>query len=168
MHAKLIEQIGNCPLSQNDVLETMIDGDCMAISLQISRSEACIMDPSKLIIHGIVPTFMSLESFMDSSIFNLKKNQDASGGFDYKKQGELAIGLGRESVTGALPLFLFKEHWEFARRKIQPLLGFMCCLDPMGYAASQYFIIPFLVLQKAIEDHEEKNSESTAFVLSLV
>jgi len=32
------------------------------------------MDPSKLAIKSIVPTFMSLDSFMESSIFNLKKN----------------------------------------------------------------------------------------------
>jgi hypothetical protein len=50
---------------------------------------------------------MSLDSFLDASIFNLKKNQDASGGFDYNLQGELALGLGRESVSGVLPLFLF-------------------------------------------------------------
>jgi hypothetical protein len=63
----------------------MSQGDCICLCLQISRSEATINDPTKLIIKGIVPTFMSLDSFLDSSIFNLKKNQDASGGFDYKK-----------------------------------------------------------------------------------
>lgn len=46
----------------------------MCIGLSISRSEACINDPSKLIIHEIIPTFMSIDSFIDSSIFKLKKN----------------------------------------------------------------------------------------------
>jgi hypothetical protein len=54
---------------------------------------------------------MSCDSFLESSIFNLKKNEEASGGFDYKKQGLLALGIGRESVSGAMPLFLFNEHW---------------------------------------------------------
>ena len=62
----------------------MMQGDCIGLCIQISRSEACINDPTMLIINGIVPNFMSVDSFMDSSIFNLKKNQDASGGFDYK------------------------------------------------------------------------------------
>lgn len=83
----------------------------MCIALQISRSEATISDPSKLIIHDIVHTYMSLDSFLESSIFNLKKNEDASGGFDYKNQGSLALGVGRESVSGVMPLFLFNEHW---------------------------------------------------------
>lgn len=52
----------------------MSQGDCICLCLQISRSEATINDPTKLIIKGIVPTFMSLDSFLDSSIFNLKKN----------------------------------------------------------------------------------------------
>lgn len=56
----------------------------MCLCLQISRSEAVINDPTKLIIQGIVPNFMSLDSFLESSIFNLKNNVDASGGFDYK------------------------------------------------------------------------------------
>ena len=50
---------------------------------------------------------MSLDSFLDSSIFKLKQNQSAAGDFDYNMQGELALGLGRESVSGVLPLFLF-------------------------------------------------------------
>jgi hypothetical protein len=67
-------------------------------------------------------------------------------------QSELALGLGRESVSGVMPLFLFKEHWEVAKCKLQPLFGFMCTLDPMGYAMNQLFTIPFLVLNKAMED----------------
>jgi len=163
-YKELIAEIGDCPMSQNNVIEAMKDGDCMCISLAISRSEATINDPSKLIIKQVIPTFMSIDSFMDSSIFNLKKNQDASGGFDYSKEGELAIGLGRESISGVLPLFLFKEHWEFAMRKIQPLFGFMCTLDPMGYASAQYFIIPFLVYLRTVVECTEANSEKNRFV----
>lgn len=123
----------------------------MGICLDIGRSEACINDPSKLIIKKIVPTFMSCDSFIESSIFNLKQNQDSAGGFDYKKEGKLAIGVGKESVTGILPLFLFKDHKKILKLKMQPLYGFMCCLDPMGFAPNQAFTVPFLVLLKAID-----------------
>ena len=61
---------------------------------------------------------MSLDSFLESSIYHLKLNEDASGGFDLKNQAKLAVGAGRESVSGILPLYLFKEHWDVARRKI--------------------------------------------------
>ena len=108
---EFIQKIGTCPISTMNTLECLKEKDCMCIGLEISRSEATISDPSKLVIHDVHPTFISLDSFLESSIFNLKCNQDASGGFDYDKQGELAIGSGRESISGVLPLFLFKEHW---------------------------------------------------------
>ncbi len=109
----------------------------MCLSLSISRSEATIQDPTKLIVNKIIPSYVSLDSFLDSSIFNLKRNQDASGNFDYKNQGELAVGTGNESISGLLPLFLFPEHWEIAKRKLGPLFGFMCTLDTFGYTHSQ-------------------------------
>ena len=68
-----------------DALDCLKAKDCMCIGLEISRSEATISDPSKLVIHDVHPTFISLDSFLESSIFNLKCNQDASGGFDYDK-----------------------------------------------------------------------------------
>lgn len=44
----------------------------------------------------------------------------------------------------------------------------MCTLDPMGYTMSQLFTIPFLVLNKAIEDAAEEPTESKKRVLALV
>lgn len=82
-HKEVIDSIGTCPLSQSDTIEAMQGGDCMCLCLQISRSEATIQDPSKLIIHDIVHTYMTCDSFLESSIFNLRKNEEASGGFDY-------------------------------------------------------------------------------------
>jgi len=57
------------------------------------------------------------------------------GGFNEYSKGNLAFSTAREDITGVLPLFLFKEHWEVAKRKVQPLYGFMCTLDIMGYSS---------------------------------
>ena len=46
----------------------------MCIGLSIARSEAAIMDPTKLVIHEVYPAYMSLDSFLESAIFNLKMN----------------------------------------------------------------------------------------------
>lgn len=81
--------------------------DCLCIALDISRPEDAIVEPSKLIIKQIIPTFVSSESFLDSALFNLKISKDAHGGFDVDGQGKLAMGLGRENITGVLPLYLF-------------------------------------------------------------
>ena len=67
------------------------------------------------------------------------------------KSGHLAMGLAREDITAVLPLYLFKEHWNIAKRKTQPILGLMCTLDVMGFTSEQQFVVPFLVLIKATE-----------------
>lgn len=81
--------------------------DCMCIALDIARPEDAIVEPSKLVIKKIIPTFISSESFLDSALFNLKLSNNAHGGFDVEGQGKLAMGLGRENITGVLPLYLF-------------------------------------------------------------
>ena len=144
------EKIGQCPMSQCSVVELMKQKDCMCLGLAIKRSNATISDPTKLIIADVFPVYMGLDSFLESAIYNLKMNQDAAGNFDIKDEGgQLAVGAGRESLTGLMPLYLFEEHWEIAKRKVQPLYGFMCTLEALGYTASQFFVIPFLVLLKA-------------------
>ena len=92
----IIDLVGSCPLSCNDVIEAMEAGDCMCLGLDVARSEAVIADPTKLIIKDIIPTFMTADSFLDSSAFQIKRNNMAHGGFDKADQGQLAMGLGRE------------------------------------------------------------------------
>ena len=119
-----------------DTIEALEAQDCMCIGLSVSRPEAAIADPSRLIINDIFPTYISLDSFLHSAQFKLKEEDGlAHGGFDAKnKDGMLAMGLGREGITGVLPLYLFEEHWQIAKRKLQPVFGFMCTLDIMGYS----------------------------------
>ena len=116
-------------------------GTCMCLGLEVERSEACIADPSLLKIKSIVPTFLSAESFQDQAIFNLKADPNAHGGFSGQQQpgdaAGLAQGNGRENINAVLPLYLFREHWDIARRRAPPLYGLACTLDVMGYQASQ-------------------------------
>ena len=134
-HAKLAEMLGACPLSCSDLFEAMESADCMCVGLDVSRSEACIADPSRLVVKDIIPTFMTADSFLDSSVFAMRRDGEAHGGFTASGAG-LAQGLGRESINAVMPLFLFKEHWEIARRKTPPIYGFICTLDIMGYQSS--------------------------------
>lgn len=71
-YKNLVEEIGCCPLSQMDVFELLEQKDCMCLGLDIARSEAAIADPSKLVIRKVLPVFMSLDAFLESSIFHLK------------------------------------------------------------------------------------------------
>lgn len=80
-HKDIGEFIGQCPISLNDCFESLQNGTCMCIGLEVERSEACIADPSLLKIKGIIPTFFSGESYQDQAIFNLKADPNAHGGF---------------------------------------------------------------------------------------
>lgn len=168
-NADLINQLGSCPLSCFDLIEAMQAGDCMCLCLDVGRSQAAIADPSRLVVKDIIPTFMTSDSFLDSALFSLKKDQDAHGGYKVSNEGKLAMGLGRENITGVLPLYLTKEHWEVAKRKVQPVFGFLCTLDIMGYASSQYFTIPYIVLQRCMSKVEEmKGSEAFKNIEAMV
>eukprot|EP00347_Sterkiella_histriomuscorum_P012111 403369855 len=158
-HKELIDIVGSCPLSCNDMIEALEMQDCMCLGLDIGRSEAAVADPTRLVIKDIIPTFMTADSFLDSSAFQIGRNDMAHGGFDKSTQGNLAMGLGRENITGVMPLYLCHEHWEIARRKAPPVYGFMCTLDIMGYTSSQYFTVPYLVLLKSIEKAETENKQ---------
>ena len=99
-----------------NTIEALEEQDCMCIGLSVKRPEAAIADSSRLIINDIYPTYITAESFLQSAQFKIQNSLGdgslAHGGFDIKhKDASLALGIGRENITGVLPLFLFKEHW---------------------------------------------------------
>lgn len=157
----IINEIGDCLYSVQNTVDALREGDCMCIGLSISRPEAAVADASRLVIKNIFPTYMTAESFLNSAKFNLESDSNAHGGFGKEKQGKLAMGQARESINGVMPLFLFKEHWSIARRKIQPIFGMMCTLDVMGFTQEQLNTIPFLVYLKALEKVKTDESEVT-------
>lgn len=146
----------------------------MCIALSVERPEAAIADPGRLIIRDIYPTYLTADSFLESAQFKIDAagpaavgQSQAHGGFKEGK-GELAMGLGRESVTGIMPLYLFPEHWNIAKRRIQPVYGFMCTLDVMGYSSEQFFTVPFLVLLKAMLKASKEPTEVNRRILEQV
>ena len=46
----------------------------MCISLKISRPEAAVADPTKLIVRDVVSTYMSANAFLDSASFNIERD----------------------------------------------------------------------------------------------
>lgn len=125
IHKEKSEDIGCCFMTTNDVFESLESCDCLCLCLDVRRSEACIADPTKLIVKQIIPNFISADAFIDATKFALAGNKEAHGGFDTKSEANILVGVGRENITGALPLYLFKEHFNVAKKKIQQILGLM-------------------------------------------
>lgn len=63
----VIGEVGQCPISTCNAIEAMQEGDCMALSLEVSRCEGTIGDPSLLRIKKIIPTFITIDSFLQSA-----------------------------------------------------------------------------------------------------
>ena len=109
-HKELSDQIGNCYLSTLSVFEAMEQEDCMCLALDVTRSEAAIADPTKLVIKQIIPNFLTAQSFIDAAQFAIGNNPEATGGFDKGADRTMIVGANRENITGCFPLYLFKEH----------------------------------------------------------
>jgi len=73
-YKKIAEEIGDCCLSCNDVFDAMEDGDAMCIGLDIDRPEAAIADASRLVIKRIVPTYATVESYLQAAKFKMSKD----------------------------------------------------------------------------------------------
>ena len=165
---EVIDLVGDWPLTWLTAIEAIQEGDCLGIWLDVARSEAAIMDPNQLIVKDVIPTFMSWNAYLDSAAYNLERQSTAHGTFDKNTQGSLATGIGREDVTGVLPLYLFDEHWEIAKRTSPWIFGFMWTLDIMGYSEDQFYIVPLLVYFKCLEKFIENPSDINKKMLNLV
>ncbi|KRW98161.1 hypothetical protein PPERSA_02139 [Pseudocohnilembus persalinus] len=155
---QIIEDI-QCFLSCNNFLEALMDEDCLCISLSVSRTEISIVRPECLKIENIYPTVISAKSFIMAVKHALKISPEKSGGF-IKKQGEIIKGTANEYINAAFPIFINPIHWKVASLWLEPILGWVTTLDPMGYHHSQKRTVPFLILDKIIQMlYENPNSE---------
>ncbi len=162
-----------CALSTSNYIEAIQDSDCMGIALSIKRSPVAVVDPSRLEITTIRPTFLCVESFLEAAEYAQTKalnqpiNQQNTS-FNYGETGVVIKGVDGEPISGILPLYISPAHWSVAKHKIKPIMGWMCTLDPLGYAYSQIKIVPFSVLSIAIRDLMYANTEHTKRMYGLI
>ncbi|CAG8573509.1 7226_t:CDS:10 [Diversispora eburnea] len=146
-----------CSLSTDNYIEAMKEGECICLTLDISRSQAAIADPSQIKINKINQSLLSSTAFFDSVKYALDQGnvsaEEIHGGFRLDIVGAKAVeGMARESITGILPLYINEKHWSIAKEKMKPILGYMTTLDIFGYSYSQITTVPFLILSKALSD----------------
>lgn len=118
-HKELSKNLGNCFLSTLDVFDAIQSNDCFCIALDVTWSEAAVADPTKLVIKEIFPNYLSAESFIMAAQYTIGNNPEATGGFNKSSTWSLIVGANWESVTGCMPLFLFKEHYKIAWEKMK-------------------------------------------------
>jgi len=179
-HQAISDEIGICALSCVDVFEAVEMGDCMCIGVEVEKPDAAIADPSRLIVKNIVPTYATSESFLQSTKFMKTQEEERGYGGRGRRgmahhtssgrivESNLMKGPTGEKITGILPLYLFDQHWWLAKRKIAPVLGFMCTQDILGYTNEQLHVVPFLVLHKAMEKQEAEPSTKNQEILDMI
>jgi hypothetical protein len=166
------DQIGSCVLSCCNWIEALEQGDCLCLTLDVSRSQAAIADPSQVVIRSVGQSMMSAESFLDSVLYSLGNTyqpESVHGGFNKNASGEVVSGASRESITAVLPLFINEHHWKVAKHKMKPIMGYVTTLDVMGYSYSQVKTIPFLVLSKLLTTAKlNPNGEPTEYEQKMI
>ncbi|KAF9910959.1 hypothetical protein EC991_005134 [Linnemannia zychae] len=145
----------SCAFSTNSYVDALRDGDCLCMTLDVSRSHGAIADPSQLVIKSIFPTYLTSSMFTMALGHSLAQNspEDVHGGFDRDSDASIAPGLAHENITAVMPLYINDAHWQVARLRMKPILGYVVTLDATGYTYSQSTTVPFLVLVKALESH---------------
>ena len=145
-----------CFLTCYDFIEAISDQDCLCITFDVSRTEACIVAPHKIKITSIYPTIISAQSFLSSVKYSLNLNFTENS----INKEHIIKGIAQESINAALPVFLCKEHWEVAKMLMDRILGWIVTLDPLGYIVKQKMIFPFLLLEFNIVDGFKKGGSS--------
>ncbi|KAF9138827.1 hypothetical protein BGX30_008706 [Mortierella sp. GBA39] len=145
----------SCAFSTNSYVDALRDGDCLCMTLDVSRGAGAIADPSQLVIKSIFPTYLTSSMFTMALGHSLAQNnpEDVHGGFDRDSDASIAPGLAHENITAVMPLYINEHHWKVARLRMKPILGYVVTLDATGYTYSQSTTVPFLVLVKALESH---------------
>lgn len=143
----------SCAFSTNSYIDALRDGDCLCMTLDVSRGAGAIADPSQVVIKSIFPTYLTSSMFTMALGHSLAQNdpEDVHGGFDRNSDASIAPGLAQENITAVMPLYINEEHWKVAKLRMKPILGYIVTLDATGYTYSQSTTVPFLVLAKAIE-----------------
>ncbi|KAG0038524.1 hypothetical protein BGZ82_011727 [Podila clonocystis] len=144
----------SCAFSTNSYIEALQDGDCLCMTLDVTRSAGAIADASQLQIKSIFPTYLTSSMFTMALGHALSSDhpENVHGGFRQDTNASIAPGLAHENITAVMPIYINKEHWEVAKLRMKPILGYVVTLDATGYTYSQSTTVPFLVLAKAIED----------------
>jgi len=136
----------NCFLTCQNPAEAYTEADSICFTFDCGRSPAAVADPTKVVVKKILPSFITSEGFLDAAKM---AGAGSLGDFDKNSQACVIQSEGRESISGALPLFINPENWKMAKLNMPPILGLVTTCDPLGYSYSQICAVYFKALHRA-------------------
>lgn len=154
---------GECILTLDNYQELAKKGDCLCITLCVSRNQAAIADPSQVRIYKIQPTMISLDAFRDAVDMKLLDSTDTNvhGGFEHSlgKTASVLNGMARENINAVLPIYFDEPSWSITRLRLKEALSWMATATWNGWTFSQMEILPLTILVHAIKDNIDRPSE---------
>eukprot|EP00697_Spironema_sp_BW2_P000585 gnl/Spiro4/10799_TR5750_c0_g1_i1.p1 gnl/Spiro4/10799_TR5750_c0_g1~~gnl/Spiro4/10799_TR5750_c0_g1_i1.p1 ORF type:complete len:1379 (+),score=435.33 gnl/Spiro4/10799_TR5750_c0_g1_i1:72-4208(+) len=139
-----------CTLSFIDVPDALADeqGELLGFGLAVQRPEFAIDDPTQLSVHTVSSTIFAKSAIEDAIKHSIEVRTDAHAHGGFGRMNELGVALrgrGREPINAWLPLYVHPQHWSRVKILLPSILGFFCTLDPLGFAASQYNVLPMIL-----------------------
>ncbi|CAG9329104.1 unnamed protein product [Blepharisma stoltei] len=157
-YANHITEYGNCIISGKSWIDAIPDGDCFCMTLEIERPRDLLGLAYEIKIKKILVYSITADSFIDSALFETKAGQIIQGSRSYQNgvkplpANEIIKGLPNEIINGIFPVYINEDHWQIAKEKIKPLIGWNVTVNVLGYEDQQLDEFPYMLYAKAIED----------------
>lgn len=119
-----IDGLDPCELSMMTSLDLAKDGDCLGLTLHVSRPDVTMVVPSLVQIHGIAPHVLSYSSFRD-----LVAAAPDSNDFNHVAALMKKDRYFSTSFNCVVPLFLNDTHWTVAKHYWPIACGWVVSLD---------------------------------------
>mmetsp|Transcript_4486 Transcript_4486/g.4342 ORF Transcript_4486/g.4342 Transcript_4486/m.4342 type:complete len:503 (+) Transcript_4486:1059-2567(+) len=128
------------------------------MTLEIERPRDLLGLAYQIKIKKILVYSITADSFIDSALFETKAGQVIQGSRSYQNgvkplpASEVIKGLPNEVINGIFPVYINEDHWQIAKEKIKPLVGWNVTVNVLGYEDQQLDEFPYMLYAKAIED----------------
>jgi hypothetical protein len=136
-----------CHYTLRSCAEALQDGDCFCIGINGSGTDVAIMNPYRYEVLAVTPTLLTYGGFIDAAYYEIKKNPEIIRKFDKGMTDQLAKGIAREDISGVVPLYLNKDHWNIARHYMDRACAQLICKNPMASTLHHKFAAVLLALQ---------------------
>lgn len=138
-----------------DLFEMLSEGpEAFGVTVELvdppSADNPCMISlasPALLAIKHVNQSCMTLESFMESTEFEVVRNQREA-----QANESLIQGLPHENVHGIIPLFVHDLHWSVAKLQLAKPLSQMSTGNPLAYTTEMIRTIPFTALVTSVCD----------------
>lgn len=110
------------------------NNSCLGLLVKLNSSELVklgIMHNKNIIVENITNTFLSMTDYVNIATDFFGKDQNIKFGDLNNKN--IINGTSIGEANAIIPMYICKEHWIIAKKRIEPLLGIILSHNPFGF-----------------------------------